>query len=459
MVTTTNSKILFVVVYASQHGSRKRMLWDYISTILGRWNGESIVMGDFNEVRSSDERGGVSRDEIRKAQFEFGYNKTPGPDDSPSKSFRILDVIDAKFVNDFRPISLIGCIYKVVTKILANRLVSVISDLVSETQSAFVAGRQIIDGPFILDETVGITYLMFWRLSVIIGVNGLRIKEKRRLLESACDKASSIQASHASMGLKYFALNRCSLLNGFGGSYLKTGSLWSRIIDLICFLIRFTFVESFFNWSSIMREVQSLKTKGFDFLSHCKKRVGNGINSLFWFDCWIGDAPLHSIFPRLFALELDKNITVAAKLNSEVDSSFRRSARGGIETYQLQERSWSSPPFSDAVFSCEKIAPHPLLRDHPSPFFVVYVGGGNFGYSIYGLRSGLAFLLEREEEKKKKEEKKMIRKRKEESRRRKKDKKIERRKKKREKEEKKKKRKEERMKKKEEKKLKEEEMK
>ncbi|GKB04452.1 RNA-directed DNA polymerase, eukaryota, partial [Tanacetum coccineum] len=54
----TNSKILFVVVYAPQHGSRKRMLWDYISTILGRWNGESIVMGDFNEVRSSDERRG-----------------------------------------------------------------------------------------------------------------------------------------------------------------------------------------------------------------------------------------------------------------------------------------------------------------------------------------------------------------------------------------------------------------
>ena len=57
-------------------------------------------------------------------------------------------------MNDFRPISLIGCIYKVVTKILANRLVSVISDLVSETQSAFVAGRQILDGPFILDEVL-----------------------------------------------------------------------------------------------------------------------------------------------------------------------------------------------------------------------------------------------------------------------------------------------------------------
>nr|GEV43275.1 RNA-directed DNA polymerase, eukaryota [Tanacetum cinerariifolium] len=53
-----NAKILFVSVYAPQHGLRKKMLWDYILTILGRWNGESIIMGDFNEVRSSDERRG-----------------------------------------------------------------------------------------------------------------------------------------------------------------------------------------------------------------------------------------------------------------------------------------------------------------------------------------------------------------------------------------------------------------
>nr|GEZ31712.1 RNA-directed DNA polymerase, eukaryota, reverse transcriptase zinc-binding domain protein [Tanacetum cinerariifolium] len=64
----------------------------------------------------------------------------------------IPKVTDTKFVTDFRPISLIGSVYKVVTKILAKRLAMVISDLVSNTQSAFVAGRQILDGPFILNE-------------------------------------------------------------------------------------------------------------------------------------------------------------------------------------------------------------------------------------------------------------------------------------------------------------------
>ncbi|GKC81301.1 RNA-directed DNA polymerase, eukaryota, partial [Tanacetum coccineum] len=38
--------------------SRKRILWDYLSYIICRWNGELIVMGDFNEVRSNDERRG-----------------------------------------------------------------------------------------------------------------------------------------------------------------------------------------------------------------------------------------------------------------------------------------------------------------------------------------------------------------------------------------------------------------
>nr|GEU31749.1 RNA-directed DNA polymerase, eukaryota, reverse transcriptase zinc-binding domain protein [Tanacetum cinerariifolium] len=62
--------------------------------------------------------------------------------------------MDAKFVNDYRPISLIGSVYKVVTKILANRLAMVIDDIVSDTQSAFVAKRQILDGPFILNEVL-----------------------------------------------------------------------------------------------------------------------------------------------------------------------------------------------------------------------------------------------------------------------------------------------------------------
>lgn len=51
--------------------------------------------------------------------------------------------------DDFRPISMVGCIYKMVAKILACRLQKVIDSLIGAQQSAFIQGRQILDGAFI----------------------------------------------------------------------------------------------------------------------------------------------------------------------------------------------------------------------------------------------------------------------------------------------------------------------
>nr|GEY84431.1 RNA-directed DNA polymerase, eukaryota, reverse transcriptase zinc-binding domain protein [Tanacetum cinerariifolium] len=51
-----------------------------------------------------------------------------------------------------------------------------------------------------------------------------------------------------------------------------------------------------------------LSGKGFDFVSHVKKRVGNGQNTKFWLDTWILDSPLSVRFPRLFALDSDKQV-------------------------------------------------------------------------------------------------------------------------------------------------------
>ena len=61
----------------------------------------------------------------------------------------IPKIQDAKFVKDFRPISLIGSVYKIIAKILANRLCLVLPYLISDVQSAFVSNHQILDGPFI----------------------------------------------------------------------------------------------------------------------------------------------------------------------------------------------------------------------------------------------------------------------------------------------------------------------
>jgi hypothetical protein len=57
-------------------------------------------------------------------------------------------------LNDFRPISLVGSLYKILAKVLANRLRMVIGSVISETQSAFVKDRQILDGILIANEVV-----------------------------------------------------------------------------------------------------------------------------------------------------------------------------------------------------------------------------------------------------------------------------------------------------------------
>lgn len=73
---------------------------------------------------------------------------------NPSFIALIPKIYGSKFITDFCPISLIGCQYNIVAKILANRLHTVIGDLVSEQQTAFVAGLQNLDGPMILNEVV-----------------------------------------------------------------------------------------------------------------------------------------------------------------------------------------------------------------------------------------------------------------------------------------------------------------
>lgn len=57
-------------------------------------------------------------------------------------------------IGDYRPISLIGCMYKVLAKLLANRLKRIIHLVISGSQSAFIADRHILDGILVANEVV-----------------------------------------------------------------------------------------------------------------------------------------------------------------------------------------------------------------------------------------------------------------------------------------------------------------
>lgn len=55
-------------------------------------------------------------------------------------------------LNEFISISLIRCLYKIISKVLATRIKTVIRKVIGEVQSTYVEERNILDGPLIVNE-------------------------------------------------------------------------------------------------------------------------------------------------------------------------------------------------------------------------------------------------------------------------------------------------------------------
>ncbi|XP_058732688.1 uncharacterized protein LOC131604250 [Vicia villosa] len=144
------------------------------------------------KLEDEEDRGALeaefSRDEIKAAVWESDGEKCPGPNGFNlgfiekcwnfmqediyklvmdfHKSASLPKAITASFISlipknanpqclkEYRPICLIGCLYKIISKILANRIKQVLNSIISPTQSAFVPGRQILDGVLALNEII-----------------------------------------------------------------------------------------------------------------------------------------------------------------------------------------------------------------------------------------------------------------------------------------------------------------
>ena len=66
----------------------------------------------------------------------------------------IPKINNPKRVFDFRPISLCNVVYKLISKVLVNRLKKILSNLVFESQSAFLFGRLISNNVLVAFETL-----------------------------------------------------------------------------------------------------------------------------------------------------------------------------------------------------------------------------------------------------------------------------------------------------------------
>ncbi|GKE24088.1 RNA-directed DNA polymerase, eukaryota [Tanacetum coccineum] len=135
-----------------------------------------------------------------------------------------------------------------------------------------------------------------------------------------------------------FALNRALIFKWVWRFLSHDNSLWSRVIAAVHGSSSHPISAAYNSpWGTIIKEVKALNDKGINLVSHCKIRVGNGLRTSFWNDLWIGDNQLKLSFPRLFALEVNKDCSVADKLNAPFTASFRRQTRGGPEAQQLEQ--------------------------------------------------------------------------------------------------------------------------
>ncbi|GJW80278.1 RNA-directed DNA polymerase, eukaryota [Tanacetum coccineum] len=311
-------------------------------------NRASLVM-NFSKILSCDQQVEleleVSKDEVKRAVWDCGTDKAPGPDGFTFGFYRrfwkviendVFDAVnhfftygdipkgcnssfialipkipDANVVKDFRPISLIGSLYKIIAKILANRLVVVLGDIVNEGLH-FQHDKSKLMGVLVDDEKVkqvasklGCLILKppFSYLGSKVGGSMHRIQAWNEVVDRVYARLSKWKMKTLSIGGRLESI-RSYFFNGhdpnskrtsWGGLMFKwvwrfftqNTSLWSRVIKAIHGedgkvgkQVKSAFPSY---WMDIVHEINVLKNQGINLLNCMQNEMGTtGIDKLLY---------------------------------------------------------------------------------------------------------------------------------------------------------------------------------
>ena len=170
-----------------------RFFSEFLNRIPGDYTGASTdELKELMEFRCTEEECSLLEaevtEEIRQVIFAMPSNKSPGPDGFPCEFFKttwsivakdflvaiqsvfrygflpkgvnstILALIpkktDSLEMKDYRPIACCNVLYKVVSKVIANRLKRILPRVVTENQSAFIKGRLLMENVLLASELV-----------------------------------------------------------------------------------------------------------------------------------------------------------------------------------------------------------------------------------------------------------------------------------------------------------------